>query len=61
MEKVFLCIWTNTDKTAMNSYDSDKREERVSFFTEEKGYTEEDIKKINQIELGQTYNCESCY
>lgn len=58
MKKIFHCIWTHKDSQAVNSYDEDEREEPAAFFSEDNGYTKEDIEEINKLSVGKTYNCE---
>lgn len=58
MEKIFYCLWTDTDKNASNSYDPNEKKVKDSFFTENSGYTKKDIDAINQLAMGESYNCE---
>lgn len=57
MEKSFLCAWTDQDKKAMNFYNPEERVEKLNFFTEDNGYTQEDIHAIKNLGLGQVYEC----
>ena len=58
MEKLFYCIWTYLDNKAINSYDPAESEEKSHFFTEDNGYTIQDITVINRLDKGEAYSCE---
>lgn len=49
MDKVFICFWD------AGTYGKDQYEKHdISFFTEDKGYSPEEIQKINNLEVGQS-------
>ncbi len=51
----FLAKWGNWDKKAPNSYPESEQKVTIDFFTEDNGYTEEDINEIKSLTAGQYY------
>lgn len=49
MDKVFICFW---DAATYGKDQSAKHD--ISFFTEDNGYTDEEIEKINKLEIGES-------
>ena len=56
--KEFECKWGDWDSKAVNSYDDQISLEREEFFSNDKGYTERDIKAIQALEKEEYYTCE---
>ena len=55
-KKLFMCVWgegyiSDTEEMAMMD------EHTVDFFTEDKGYSKDDIRIINNLRLGESRNC----
>ena len=50
MKKKFLCVWTG------GSYTEQIENNGIEFFVEDRGFFEDDIYMINNLEIGQHYS-----
>lgn len=52
--KKYLAIWGNWER-GMNSYEADYGLRKLDWFDQEKGYEEDDIKKIRDLQPGELH------